>query len=72
MPLQGIMNVYLLQKQPDQAIAAASAQIAKSPSTGGFYDLLGTALFQNKKDFSGAEPPSARPSNSTRIIPTRF
>jgi tetratricopeptide (TPR) repeat protein len=53
--LQGIMNVYLLQKQPDQAIAAARAQIAKSPSTGGFYDLLGTALFQNKKDFSGAE-----------------
>ncbi|MFZ0420069.1 MAG: tetratricopeptide repeat protein, partial [Candidatus Sulfotelmatobacter sp.] len=53
--LQGIMNVYLLQKQPDQAIAAAHAEIAKSPNTGGFYDLLGTALFQNKKDFSGAE-----------------
>jgi tetratricopeptide (TPR) repeat protein len=29
--LQGIMNVYLAQKQPDQAIAAARAQIAKSP-----------------------------------------
>ena len=53
--LQGIMNVYLLQKQPDQAIAAAHAQIAKSPNTGGFYDLLGTALFQNKKDLSGAD-----------------
>src|SRR3984885_13123134 len=47
------MNVYLAQKQLDQAVAAARAQIAKSPGTGGFYDLLGTALFQ-KKDFSGA------------------
>jgi tetratricopeptide (TPR) repeat protein len=53
--LQGIMNVYLLQKQPDQAIAAARAQIARSPNTGGFYDLLGTALFDNRKDFSGAD-----------------
>jgi tetratricopeptide (TPR) repeat protein len=52
--LQGIMNVYLVQKQPDQEIAAARAQIAKSPNTSGFYDLLGTALFQ-KKDLSGAE-----------------
>ena len=51
--LQGIMNTYLVQKQPDQAIAAARAQIAKSPNASGFYDLLGTALFQ-KKDFSGA------------------
>ncbi|MFZ0771709.1 MAG: tetratricopeptide repeat protein [Candidatus Sulfotelmatobacter sp.] len=53
--LQGIMNAYLAQKQPDQAVAAARTQIAKSPNTSGFYDLLGTALFDNKKDFSGAE-----------------
>ena len=52
--LQGIMNAYLAQKQLDQAIAAARAQITKSPNTGGFYDLLGTALFQ-KKDLSGAD-----------------
>jgi cellulose synthase operon protein C len=52
--LQGIMNVCLAQKQTDRAIATARAQIAKSPETGGFYDLLGTALFQ-KKDLSGAE-----------------
>ncbi|MFZ0815105.1 MAG: tetratricopeptide repeat protein [Candidatus Sulfotelmatobacter sp.] len=51
--LQGIMNTYLAQKQPDQAIAAARAQIAKSANASGFYDLLGTALFQ-KKDLSGA------------------
>ncbi|MGA7402176.1 MAG: tetratricopeptide repeat protein [Candidatus Sulfotelmatobacter sp.] len=52
--LQGIMNVYLVQKQTDQAVAAARAQIAKSPENSGFYDLLGTALSQ-KKDSRGAE-----------------
>ena len=52
--LQGMMNTYIAQKQPDQGIAAARAQIAKSPGTSGFYDLLGTALFE-KRDFSGAE-----------------
>jgi tetratricopeptide (TPR) repeat protein len=52
--MQGIMNAYLAEKQPDKAIAAARAQIAKSPNTSGFYDLLGTALSQ-KKDFSGAD-----------------
>ena len=51
--LQGIMNTYLAQKQPDLAIGAARAQVAKSPNTSGFYDLLGTALYQ-KKDFGGA------------------
>jgi tetratricopeptide (TPR) repeat protein len=52
--LQGMMNTYLAQKQLDQAITAARTQIAKSPNNSGFYDLLGTALFQ-KKDFSGAD-----------------
>jgi tetratricopeptide (TPR) repeat protein len=52
--LQGIMNVYLVQKQLDQAITAARAQLAKSPNVSGFYDLLGTALFENKKDLSAA------------------
>ncbi|HZZ15997.1 MAG TPA: tetratricopeptide repeat protein, partial [Candidatus Sulfotelmatobacter sp.] len=52
--LQGVMNTYIAQKQLDQAVAAAKAQIAKSPNVSGFYDLLGTALFE-KKDFKGAE-----------------
>jgi cellulose synthase operon protein C len=52
--LQGLMNTYLAQKQPDQAVAAAKSQIAKSPNVSGFYDLLGTALFQ-KKDYTGAD-----------------
>jgi tetratricopeptide (TPR) repeat protein len=53
--LQGLMKAYLVQRQPDQAIAAARTQIGKSPNNSGFYDLLGTALFENKKDVSGAD-----------------
>ncbi len=53
--LRGLMNTYAAEKQVDKAIAAANAQIAKSPVNSGFYDLLGTALFYNKKDLSGAD-----------------
>ena len=53
--LRGLMNTYVAQKQLDKAIAAANAQIAKSPNNSSFYDLLGTALFHSKKDLSGAE-----------------
>jgi len=53
--LSGLMNTYLAQKQPDKAVAAAKAAIAKSPNSSAFYDLLGTALFNNKQDMNGAE-----------------
>lgn len=53
--LRGLMNAYLSEKRPDKAIAAANAQVAKASSNSGFYDLLGTALFRNKKDLSGAQ-----------------
>ncbi len=53
--LGGLMFTYIAQKQPDKAIAAANAQIAKSPNTSGLYDLLGTALFNDKKDLPAAE-----------------
>jgi tetratricopeptide (TPR) repeat protein len=53
--LSGLMNTYFVQKQVDQAIAAANAQIAKSPNNANFYDLLGTAMFNGKKDLPGAE-----------------
>lgn len=53
--LSGLMNTYFAQKQPDKAIAAANAQIAKSPNNSNFYDLLGTALFNGRKDLPGAE-----------------
>jgi cellulose synthase operon protein C len=53
--LSGLMNSYFAQKQFDKAIAAANAQIAKSPKVANFYDLLGTALFNGKKDLPGAE-----------------
>jgi tetratricopeptide (TPR) repeat protein len=53
--LSGLMNTYVAEKQPDKAIAAANAQIAKSPNNSNFYDLLGTALFNGKKDLPGAD-----------------
>ena len=53
--LSGLMNTYFSQKQFDKAIAAANTQIAKSPNVANFYDLLGTALFNGKKDLPGAE-----------------
>lgn len=53
--LSGLMNTYFAQKQFDKAVAAANAQIAKVPNNSDFYDLLGTALFNGKKDYASAE-----------------
>jgi tetratricopeptide (TPR) repeat protein len=52
--LRGLMNTYVAQKQIDAAIAAANLQISKVQDSSGFYDLLGTILFQQKKDLTGA------------------
>ena len=52
--LRGLMNTYVAQEQTDSAIAAANLQIAKVQGSSGFYDLLGTVLFQQKKDLNGA------------------
>jgi len=53
--LRGLMNTYLVQNQVEKALAIANAQIAKVPGNSSFYDLLGTALFHNKKDLGAAE-----------------
>jgi tetratricopeptide (TPR) repeat protein len=53
--LRGIANVYLAQKQVDKAIAAIHQQLAKAPNSSAFHDLLGTVLFDQKKDAAGAE-----------------
>lgn len=53
--LRGLMNTSIAQNEVDRALAIAETQITKSPSNGDFYDLLGTALFYNKHDLSGAE-----------------
>src|SRR5207302_9247697 len=46
---------YLARRQADKGIAAVNAQLAKVPNTSAFHDLLGTMLFNNKKDMKGAE-----------------
>ncbi|MGA9671305.1 MAG: tetratricopeptide repeat protein [Terracidiphilus sp.] len=53
--LRGLMNTYVVQKQIDKAVAAANAQVYKSPANSSFYNLLGNVLFHNKEDLSGAE-----------------
>jgi cellulose synthase operon protein C len=53
--LSGLMKTYVAQNQYDKAIAAANAQIAKAPANSNFYDLLGTALFDGRKDLTGAQ-----------------
>ena len=53
--LSGVMNTYFAAKQPEKAIAAANAQIARFPNNSNFYDLLGTALFNGRKDLPAAE-----------------
>jgi tetratricopeptide (TPR) repeat protein len=53
--LSGLLNTYVAQKDFNKAIAAAKSQIAKSPDNSNFYDLLGTALFNGKKDLPAAE-----------------
>jgi tetratricopeptide (TPR) repeat protein len=53
--LGGLMNAYLAQQQPDKAVAAANAQISKVPGSSSFYNLLGTVLFNTKKDLPGAD-----------------
>jgi len=53
--LRGLLNTYVAMKQTDKAITAVNTQISKVPDSSGFYDLLGTLLFQLKKDLVGAQ-----------------
>jgi tetratricopeptide (TPR) repeat protein len=48
--LRGLMSCYIVQKQTEKAIEAARAQIGKSPNNSTFYDMLGSALYLDKKD----------------------
>jgi tetratricopeptide (TPR) repeat protein len=58
--LRGLMNTYIAERQIDKAIAAANAQIQKSPNNSRFYELLGSALVQGKSDLSGGEAAFAK------------
>jgi len=53
--LRGLMNKYLEQNQIEAALAAVNAQIVKAPGNSSFYDLLGSALGDKKKDLNSAE-----------------
>jgi tetratricopeptide (TPR) repeat protein len=51
----GVLNTYTVQKQPDKALAVASAQSAKYPNNPGFHIMTGQILLSEKKDPAGAE-----------------
>lgn len=53
--LNGLMRTYIAQKQIDKAFDAANQQIAKAPNSSNLYDLLGTAFYEVKKDYPGAQ-----------------
>ena len=53
--LFSLMHLYAYQKNYDKAIAAANAQIVKSPKNSSFYELLAVALLEGKNDYAGAE-----------------
>jgi len=48
--LAGLMSVYFAENKPASAFAAARLQISKAPGSSAFQDLLGTALFDHKRD----------------------
>jgi tetratricopeptide (TPR) repeat protein len=47
--MQGLLGIYLRQKQPDRAIASIQAQIAKAPKNGQYLYLLGATYYDLKK-----------------------
>jgi tetratricopeptide (TPR) repeat protein len=53
--LRGLLSTCLAEKQIDNAIAIAKAQISKSPANSSFYNLLGAVLFHYKNDLVAAE-----------------
>jgi len=53
--LSGLMKAYLAEGEPQMALSAAQAQIAKIPDSSPFYDLLGTTLFDHRKAKSDLE-----------------
>ena len=50
-----MLNVDLVQKQPDKAIATARAESARYPKNAGFHIMLGQLLMEQKKDLVAAE-----------------
>jgi tetratricopeptide (TPR) repeat protein len=52
--LGGVLNVYLIQKELDRALATARAQVSKYPKNAVFHVMLGQLLLDQKKDLPSA------------------
>jgi len=54
--LQGLVTVFLVQKQPEKALAKVTEMIGKAPENGGYYVLQSSLLLNSKPpDFDKAE-----------------
>jgi tetratricopeptide (TPR) repeat protein len=53
--LGGVLNVELIQKQPDKAIATVKTQLAKYPKNAEFHIMLGQLLLDQTKDLAAGE-----------------
>jgi cellulose synthase operon protein C len=53
--LGGVLNVYLIQKELDRAVATAREHVAKYPKNAAFHIMLGQLLLDQKKDLPAAE-----------------
>ena len=53
--LGGVLNVDLVNKQPDRAIATAKTELSRYPKNAGFHIMLGQLLMEQKKDLAGAQ-----------------
>jgi len=65
--LSGLMNAYFAQKEPANAFSAAQAQITKVPDNSVFYDLLGTALFDYKRNPADLDDAESNLEKSVQI-----
>jgi tetratricopeptide (TPR) repeat protein len=71
--LGGVLNVDLIQKQPDRAIAVLKTQLERYPKNAAFHIMLGQLLAEQKKDLAGGEAEfkeasTLDPKNSAALV----
>jgi len=65
--LSGLIDTYVALNDPTSAFNAARTQIAKVPDSSVFYDLLGTALFDHKRNLEDEAEAEASLSKAVQL-----
>jgi cellulose synthase operon protein C len=65
--LSGLIKAYISQNDPTTGYTVARAQIAKVPDSSAFYDLLGTALFDHKRNHQDLDDAEASLNKSIQL-----